>query len=38
VVFDEAQRAWERLELSQFSRGPKDEISRTDVKKPERRQ
>jgi hypothetical protein len=29
---------WERLELSQFSRGPKDEISRTDVKKPERRQ
>jgi hypothetical protein len=27
-----------RLELSQFSRGPKDEISRTDVKKPERRQ
>ena len=30
--------AWERLELSQFSRGPKDEISRTDVKKPERRQ
>jgi hypothetical protein len=24
--------------LSQFSRGPKDEISRTDVKKPERRQ
>ena len=30
--------AWERLELSQFSRGPKDEVSRTDVKKPERRQ
>ena len=30
--------AWERLELPQFSRGPKDEISRTDVKKPERRQ
>jgi len=29
---------WERLELSQFSRGPKYEISRTDVKKPERRQ
>jgi hypothetical protein len=29
---------WERLELSQFSRGPKDEVSRTDVKKPERRQ
>jgi hypothetical protein len=29
---------WERLELSQFSRGPKNEISRTDVKKPERRQ
>ena len=29
---------WERLELSQFSRGPKKEISRTDVKKPERRQ
>ncbi len=29
---------WERLELSQFSRGPKDEISRTDVNKPERRQ
>ena len=29
---------WERLELSQFSRGPKDELSRTDVKKPERRQ
>ena len=29
---------WERPELSQFSRGPKDEISRTDVKKPERRQ
>ena len=29
---------WERLELPQFSRGPKDEISRTDVKKPERRQ
>ena len=29
---------WERLELSQFSRGPKDEISRTDVKKPERQQ
>jgi hypothetical protein len=27
-----------RLELSQFSRGPKDELSRTDVKKPERRQ
>ena len=27
-----------RLELSQFSRGPKKEISRTDVKKPERRQ
>jgi DUF2075 family protein len=29
---------WERPELSQFSRGPKDELSRTDVKKPERRQ
>ena len=29
---------WERLELPQFSRGPKDETSRTDVKKPERRQ
>ena len=29
---------WERLELPQFSRGPKDEVSRTDVKKPERRQ
>jgi hypothetical protein len=28
----------ERLELSLFSRGPKDEISRTDAKKPERRQ
>jgi hypothetical protein len=27
-----------RLELSQFSRGPKNENSRTDVKKPERRQ
>jgi len=24
--------------LPQFSRGPKDEVSRTDVKKPERRQ
>ena len=29
---------WERLELSQFSWGPKNEFSRTDVKKPERRQ
>jgi hypothetical protein len=29
---------WERLELSQFSRGPNDEISRIDVKKPERQQ
>jgi hypothetical protein len=29
---------WERLELPQFSRGPKDKVSRTDVKKPERRQ
>jgi hypothetical protein len=29
---------WERLELSQFLWGPKDETSRTDVKKPERRQ
>ena len=29
---------WERLELSQFWRGPKDEISRIDMKKPERRQ
>ena len=29
---------WERLELSQFSWSPKNEISRTDVKKPERRQ
>ena len=29
---------WERPELSQFSRGPNDEISRIDVKKPERQQ
>ena len=29
---------WERLALSQFSRGPKTETSRTHVKKPERRQ
>jgi hypothetical protein len=29
---------WERPALPQFSRGPKDEVSRTDVKKPERRQ
>jgi DUF2075 family protein len=29
---------WERLELSPSSRGPKDGFSRTDVKKPERRQ
>ena len=29
---------WERLELSQFSRGPNDEISRIDMKKPERQQ
>ena len=29
---------WERLELSQLSRGPKDETSRIDVKKPERQQ
>ena len=29
--------AWERLELSPSSRGQKDAISRTDVKKPERR-
>ena len=28
---------WERLELSQFPRGPKDEVSRTAVKQPERR-
>ncbi len=28
----------QRLELPQFSRGPKNENSRTDVKKPERRQ
>jgi DUF2075 family protein len=33
-----SRNKWERLELSQFSRGPKDEVSRTDVKKPERRQ
>jgi len=29
---------WERLELSQLSRGPNDEISRIVVKKPERQQ
>jgi DUF2075 family protein len=29
---------WKRLELSPSSRGPKDGFSRTDVKKPERRQ